>query len=411
MTQHCWLRAEKIAPYLDRPHSSLLQAEQRSSRMAAPATMTTTTLVERPDEVASKVMRRLQVSKMTRVLQDRLALANVKIQNGWENLSLDAIEPQVEQRLRRKRPASSNDTISDTASTTSTHLHSSNGLASSPLTEPMFSDNLPGSSRIKRIRPAEVSSRYPPSGAVTGRRTRSFRQPSWKRSHQLAESSPIKPTKHARFPSHNMSHISFVSSGSTIPDETPSPEFSEDDDADLPITSFSMTASTHITSSPPRTPPPDNRMRKSHNVSWSRTPRHGEEGVDLLMYLATSPSPAVGAGRAKTMIQPPSTPPHKATPLPSSHMTPGTSGHGFLGFGPTTPGNFGPHTPGASFNFADFVTLTPSPAQPSWNRTPNINRTSGTSARRKLNFEKSPVITRNNRSDGLGMELGGELFS
>lgn len=355
---------------------------------------------------------------MTRALQDRLALANVKIQNGWQNLSLDAIEPQVDERLRRKRPASSNDTISDTASTSSSRLQSSHGLASSPLTEPLFSDMLPSSARSKRLRPAEMP-RYPASGAATGRRQRTSRPPSWKKTHHLAQSSPIKPSRHARLPSTNLSHLSFVSTTSTIVDETPSPEFSEEDDTDLPISSFniavssSINATTRITSSPPRTPPPDRRMRKSHNVSWSRTPRTGEEGVDLLMYLATSPSPAVGTDRTRTIIQPPTTPPSKATPLPSSHMTPGTSGHSFLGFGASTPGNFGPHTPGTSFNFADFVTMSPSPAQPSWLRTPNPSRTpGGSTARRRLNFDKTPILGPTRGSgEGLGMELGGELIS
>ena len=81
----------------------------------------------RPEDVANKVLRRAQVSKvctpcceycfapakrcihmtlltlpdqMTRALQDRLALANVKRQNGWENMSLDAIEPHVEERMK-----------------------------------------------------------------------------------------------------------------------------------------------------------------------------------------------------------------------------------------------------------------------------------------------------------------------
>jgi hypothetical protein len=150
-------------------------------------------------------------------------------------------------------------------------------------------------------------------------------------------------------------------------------------------------------------------MKKAHNVSWSRTPKDGEEGADLLLYLATSPSPAKGGQIAKTVIQAPSTPPAKSTPLPSSHMTPGTSGAGFLGFGPNTPGT--------NFNFADFVNVTPSPAQAPW-RTPGAGRTPATKeARRKLNFDNlmppttSPVLTRSIRSDGLGMELGGELVS
>ncbi|KAK4497242.1 hypothetical protein PRZ48_011692 [Zasmidium cellare] len=377
--------------------------------------MAATMSVERPEDVANRVMRRVQVSKMTRALQDRLALANVKIQNGWENLSLDAIEPQVEERLRRKRPASSNnDTISDTASTTSSRLHSSNGLASSPITEPMFNDDLPrsgGSFRSKRAKPSDTQS-FAPSGAATGRRTRNngARHVSWKKTHSLPESSPIKHTKHARFPSNQPSHLSFISEGSTIADDPPSPEFSEEDDTDLPVTSFSLNASTRITSSPPTTPPPDRRMRKINDLYWSRTPKTGEEGADLLMYLATSPSPAKGQADAKTVIQPPSTPPCKSTPLPSSHMTPGTAGNGFPGFGPTTPGT--------NFCFSDFINVTPSPAQGPWTRTPVAGRTPGASTRRRLDFNNlmpptssSPVMTRNSRSEGLGMELGGELVS
>lgn len=330
---------------------------------------------------------------------------------------MDAIEPQMEEQLRRKRPASSNnDTISDTASTTSSRLHSSNGLASSPITEPMFAEDLPrsgGSYRSKRIKPSD-GQKFASSGAATGRRTRSSgaRHVSWKKTHNLPESSPTKPTKHARFPSNQPSHLSFISESSTIADDPPSPEFSEEDDADLPVTSFSLNASTRITSSPPTTPPPDRRMRKFNSVAWSRTPKTGEEGADLLMYLATSPSPAKGhQADAKTVVQPPSTPPCKSTPLPSSHMTPGTAGNGFLAFGPTTPGT--------NFCFSDFINVTPSPAQGPWSRTPGgASRTPGASARRRLDFNNlmpptssSPIMTRSSRGDGLGMELGGELVS
>ncbi|KAK3720546.1 hypothetical protein LTR37_003595 [Vermiconidia calcicola] len=372
--------------------------------------------MENPDEVAEKVLRRAQVSKMTRALQDRLALANVKIQNGWENMSFDLIEAQVDERMRRKRPASSNDTISDTASTVSSRVQSSIGLDSSPLTAPIFSDDLHGSGRSsKRVRPADLQ-KLPSSGPATGRRTRvaSARQASWKKKHSLPDSPPISHAKHARFPSSNPTHLSFISEGSTIPDDPPSPEFSEDDDADLPVHSFTINASTRITSSPPQTPPPDRRMKKVHNVSWSRTPKTGEEGADLLLYLATSPSTAK-IQQTKTVVQPPSTPPCKSTPLPSSHMTPGMSGGGFLGFGPNTPGT-------TNFNFADFVNVTPSPAQGSFARTPIAGRTPAAAreARRKLNFDglvapssTSPVLTRSGsgRGEGLGMELGGELVS
>ena len=352
---------------------------------------------------------------MTRALQDRLALANVKIQNGWQNMTLDAIEPQVDERLRRKRPASSNDTISDTASTASSRLHSGHGPASSPITEALFSEDLHGSGgsiRHKKLRLNEAHQSFSSAaGSASVSKSKATTARRWKKSHGLAESSPIHSTVHSRFPSNHVSNLSFISEGSTVAEDPPSPEFSEDDDADLPLTSFNINASTRITSSPPQTPPPDRRMRKMQNVSWSRTPKTGEQGADLLMFLATSPVPAnAETARAKTVIQAPSTPPCKSTPLPSSHMTPNTTGNGFLGFGPNTPG--------ATFNFADFVTLTPSPAQAPWSRTPVAGgRTPGASARRRLNFDNlapptsSPVLTRGGPADGLGMELGGELMS
>jgi hypothetical protein len=342
---------------------------------------------------------------MTRALQDRLALANVKRQNGWENMSLDAIEPHVEERMRKKRTASSVDTISDTASTTSSRLHSSSGFNSSPLTAPMFSDDLRSGGSVKRLRSMNMN-KFASSGAATGRRNRfsARNQQTWKKNHDLPESSPIKHNRHAQFPLDNTLSLSFISEASTIPDEPPSPEFSEDDDADLPVHSFRLNSTSRITSSPPRTPPPE-RFHKQH-ISWSRTPKNSDEGADLLVYLANSPS----AGNSRTIrpaqAQPPSTPPCKSTPLPSSHMTPGTGGNAFFGFGPQTPST--------NFKFEDFINVTPSPAQTQWTRTPG-GRTPGTATRRRLNFDtlllptSSPMMSRKHKGDDLGMELGGEL--
>lgn len=94
--------------------------------------------------------------------------------------------------------------------------------------------------------------------------------------------------------------------------------------------------------------------------------------------------------------------------------TPGGSG-GFMGFS----------TPGQQFNFADFVNITPSPAQGVFGgRTPHVTKTplAAVEARRRLNFDGlappngSPNITSIGRvsmgkDTGLGMELGGELVS
>lgn len=84
------------------------------------------------------------------------------------------------------------------------------------------------------------------------------------------------------------------------------------------------------------------------------------------------------------------------------------------------------NTPGQQqFNFADFVNITPSPAQGAFgSRTPGPAKTplAAKEARRRINFESlappggSPNIGTAVRGSvgkeaGLGMELGGELVS
>ena len=85
----------------------------------------------------------------------------------------------------------------------------------------------------------------------------------------------------------------------------------------------------------------------------------------------------------------------------------------------------GLNTPGQQFNFADFVNITPSPAQGAFgSRTPGLAKTplAAKEARRRLNFDNlvppggSPNLSNIGRrsmskDSGLGMELGGELVS
>src|ERR1700760_3830975 len=104
---------------------------------------------------------------MTRALQNRLALATVKIQNGWGNLPLETIEPRIEQELKRKRPtSSSNEKHSDTSSSTRDHIYHGRRIDSSPLPAPLFSDDLPrsGSSRGSKRSKHRNSFHQPVSG-------------------------------------------------------------------------------------------------------------------------------------------------------------------------------------------------------------------------------------------------------
>ncbi|KAI9797985.1 MAG: hypothetical protein M1833_005041 [Piccolia ochrophora] len=391
--------------------------------------------MDRSEEVVEKILRRAEVAKMTRLLQQRLALASFKAKHGWENLDMDTIEPKLETELKRKRPASSSDMLSDTSSSVSDQLYPTGTMSSSsPLTAPIFSDEVTrsGSSFGHQRRKLHSSeSQRSTFQADARKRARSMSnntadygapRHTWKTDRRLPQSSPVYHRQHAGLPASHGANLSFVSSASTIPMEPSSPNFatiSDDEDQDLPMHSFQVTAS-QIRSSPPRTPPPTRarsaRFRDAHlGSSVSHDPETGEEGADLLLYLATSPSPANPAMKAR--VFPPSTPPSQSHALPSSMMTT-PNGHGVLA-------GFGPNTPSPAFNFADFVNITPSPAQVAWtNRTPANIKTplAAREARRKLNFDalvppsSSPNLNNlsagnGSRQTGLGMELGGELIS
>ena len=80
---------------------------------------------------------------MARKLQNRLALAQFKAKNGWQDLTLVEIEPKLDERLRLQRPSSSGDMLSDTSSSSAySDFTYPRALASSPMKGPIFSDAL-----------------------------------------------------------------------------------------------------------------------------------------------------------------------------------------------------------------------------------------------------------------------------
>jgi hypothetical protein len=361
---------------------------------------------------------------MARKLRNRLALAHFKAKKGWEDLNLDLIEPKIDEELRRKRPSSSGDIQSDSSSSVSDFQYPRGLISSSPLKEPIFSDAIGSSSGSSghRKRTYHSSFQHQSSSSTSHKRfrsspttSRSFSsgQAIWKDNHQLAHSSPIKPRKHSHFTTSAGPDISLFRGRSDVPDVQHSRNYmagSGDEDDLLPAHSFKMN-SMEIRSSPPRTPPPvRNRTGLGRRNNGKNTSgKSGEEGADLLLYLATSPSPANPTGRSR--MQPPSTPPPRNN-LPSSMMT--TPGGTALlsAFG-------GPNTPSQTFDFSDFVNITPSPAQNAWPKTPAALRTPLTVARRRLTFENnflgspdmSPHGSNTAKQTGLGMQLGGELLS
>lgn len=352
---------------------------------------------------------------MTRTLQNRLALATVKIQNGWGALPLDTIEPRIEQELKRKRPtSSSNEALSDSSSNIGDASYGARRMDSSPLTAPIFSDDLPrsGSSRSSKRSKNRSSFHQDLSNAtVRGKLRPQPQTSSWKKNHTLAESSPVLRGRAGPFGARStfgLSHVAEV----TDADEAGSLSHSEDDDSDIPLKSYQTAAKRRIRSSPPRmprTPSPD-LARSARLRSRPFNSARNDDAADLLMFLAASPSPAVPNHKSRNnAMHPPSTPPQK-TPLPSSMLNTPGGGSNFVGFGTTTPG--------MGFNFADYLNVTPSPAQAAW-KTPGLKGTPSGLGRRRLNFDnlQPPVtgahselpISRSTDVKGLGMELGGEL--
>ncbi|KAM4057961.1 whi5 like domain-containing protein [Hirsutella rhossiliensis] len=341
---------------------------------------------KQPEDVVDSVLKRAQVSKIARRLQNRLALAQFKTKHGWEDLTLDSIEPKLEEEMRRKRLCDG-DVLSDSSSSASDLPYPTRTLMSSPLKATIFSDAVGSSNGSSGHRKRTYFASFENSSSSPSKRFRASPtahkshsgHSAWKDSHQLAQSSPIKPRRLPHFTTSGGPDISFFKQR-RMTNGLKSPNFAapsdDEDDDDAPTHSFSAA---NLRSSPPRTPPMQTRSlgskRNRENLASANGGKSGEEGADLLLYLAASPSPAVKSnrGRMERLTTPP--PKNGKLDLPSSMMT--------------TPGggNLFPNTPGQGFDFADFVNITPSPAQKQW-RTPGPGRTPLSVARRRLTFEE-----------------------
>ena len=328
------------------------------------------------------------------------------------------------EKIRKKRPFPNGDILSDSSSTAS----DSAPYSSSPLTAPTFSDPVvPGSSHSNRSR-LGAPALFPLQKTNSNKRLRSDSNSkqsngSW-RSPQKASHSSHRPASVSL-----NSHPSFVSDTATIPlptDQSPlfsrsseQPIVDDDSDNDLPMHSFSQRpSSSQVISTSPRTPPPS-RKSKPGMAGGSKS-----GAADLLLYLANSPSrsPAPQGTHHYSPTEPsanaPSTPPSSSAHLPSSVLATPSNTHNLntsLFNGALTT------TPGPTFNFADFVNVTPSPAQLPWGgRTPGTVKTPGLAARvarKGLNFDalvppgsESAKDKQENHRRGLALELGEDFM-
>ncbi|KAJ5104098.1 hypothetical protein N7532_004627 [Penicillium argentinense] len=329
---------------------------------------------------AEKTIRKIDIAQVSLSLQDRLGLAKLKYQHGRLH-GLNSNSP-----LDSDKPSDSSSDFSRSRCETP--------FTSPPLRAATYSKELPRSARNKHavtfnsrvMQPMLSASRKRMRSDSANERPAKAARVSWKSSYQLPESSPGLNRHLTARPN----HIPFMS-------EAPIPEMSspvyhgpsdEENDPDLPLHSF-QNVSSMVGSSPPRTPPPKHARLPRND----RAGQH-EDGADLLLYLANSPTPARVARSSHNQTFPPSTPPSQHAGLPS--LTP----------------NLG--TPGQQFNFADFVN--PCSAGVGGRTPGNPARTplSTKDARKRLNFDalvppSNTSSPRTRQESGLALQLGGEL--
>ncbi|EFW20295.1 conserved hypothetical protein [Coccidioides posadasii str. Silveira] len=346
-----------------------------------------------PTTSARKAVHKLDIEKVSLNLQDRLGLAKVKYEQMY-CLSTDPLDGSEGLSANGKRSSS---TFSNG------YRRFETPAASTPVTSPILTKDLPRSARSKHAAMFDLRSMEAmTNGSRKRRRCNSITQeptklPRFAGDHRSAIP-PSSPTIGRQRPAVLVHTASFVSQSDTIPDDSLlSPEkISEHDiDPELP------TSASLISSSPPRTPSPRHNRLPINN-------RNNQDGADLLMYLANSPTPMNLGEKGRVPDFLPSTPPAQHTYLPSLLSTPGG------GFG----ANFS--TPGQPFNFADFVNVTPSPAQRRWgSRTPQVipkTPTTTKEVRKRLNFDAlppptgaSPASESAERKVKLALQLGEEL--
>ncbi|KAK9466067.1 hypothetical protein V1512DRAFT_287120 [Lipomyces arxii] len=396
---------------------------------------------KRMEAVEKVVLQRAKISKITRQLKSRLALASFKTKRGWENLALDTIEPRVAEEVARRKSSPVNGHTSHANASLSSPINSKS-VSTFPLPplptklHQQVSNQLPSIRKQHRANgPLDMRKRARTLSHDNKTATSSYMpwksggddddadsihgySPQAQAALRLNQSSPVYPgivssnmTRYSTSYDHHDHRQSFrptlPSTASINRMSKGSPTKAKHSGAHNQAigkrhrrnkssvnsvgSAMSVISSASTTSmsggsahrhSPPHTPPSRTYSLYEKNQGFSRT---GEEGADLLMFLATSPSPAQRSSFAHTPHQIRSSHPSSMATPPSHQRSANSVSIGT----PLLSGPSGapPQTPSQGFNFSDYVNniFTPSPAQVQWSRTPII-----TPARRRLNFDQIP---------------------
>lgn len=251
------------------------------------------------------------------MLKSRLEIAQFKVGRSWQNLPFKSVEPQLEREVKLRQPESFPN-----------HDYERRTTLDSPPGEPAFLvPDLPSRGRVTVNEAPATTSNH--NGATSLNHAHGTRQ----------GSSPLKrhrsPTPEYDLPAPGPSPLKYRASNINIRDRmTPSSP---------PPTMMTTTNGTHRFTTPPPPPstPPASHLRSSRVPSSSSAGKADtEEGADLLLYLATSPSPAKSRRSHRGLLDFSSPPP---APMRGSSAV---------------------NTPvGAGFNLSEFLNFSPSPAQ------------------------------------------------
>lgn len=337
------------------------------------------------------VLKRVEVGKISRTLQTRLAFAQFKVDHGLEDLPFDTIEPRMKElqdtidHSSSSSSSSSSDFLSPGSSSpykrdrsfykTQRCLVECLGKGSTIFSDQLQTMNIVRSSPSFRKRHGNLS-------VEDG----NYRVYSWKRhcsspllshitpvpSRNQVLSSPVMSRKH-----HHQNYF-MTDSGPAIPSRLADScrrnivynsrvDENDKEEGDLPL------HPSDFRSSPPPlpcTPQPRhcNDILNCHRDlhAEKRGKNSGKDACSLNHHHHSfSTSPLFQRTPAPTH-HPPSTPPPPTPTLPSSVMS--TS----RGTCDIFSSDTGPHTPLQAFDFSDFVNITPSPSRSSWAVSPRI---------------------------------------
>lgn len=259
------------------------------------------------------------------MLKSRLEIAHFKVGRSWQNLPFKSVEPQLEREAKLRNPDAY--TANESATPTSPGRDTEFLVPNLP-TRSRASDHIPPRQSMTADAPAAVN------GGADHARPR------------------ISPLKRRR--------------SSSSERDSPGPATSPLRDKASASGSFRERLDPRSllgnVTTPPSTPPPSH-TRRDDTRSLRSGKEDAEEGADLLLYLATSPSPAKSRrlNHASDFSSPP--------PIRGSSAV---------------------NTPvGAGFNLSDFLNFSPSPAV-QITRAPRLDVDKFSPA--KLTYEAEPIL-------------------